>query len=161
VIVDLNVVWADLAVPVADLGNVSEGQSIALTASPHAGSFPATVMFVSPLLDKDTRFARVIASVDNPSHLLRPGSFMTAEIPGRAITAGITVPKTALQTIKDDVIIFVRTADGFEPRKITTGRDDSRSVEVISGLSAGERIATANTFILKAELGKSDAEHQH
>jgi cobalt-zinc-cadmium efflux system membrane fusion protein len=161
VIVDLNVVWADLAVPVANLESVSEGQSIALAAGAHAGSIPATVMFVSPLLDKDTRFARVIASVDNSSHLLRPGSFVTAEIPGRAITAGITVPKTALQTIKDDAVVFVRTTHGFEPRKIATGRDDSRSVEVISGLSAGERIATANTFILKAELGKSDAEHQH
>ncbi len=161
VIVDLNVVWADLAVPVANLGSVSEGQSIALTAGPHAGSIRATVMFVSPLLDKDTRFARVIASVDNPSHLLRPGSFVTAEIPVRAITAGITVPKTALQTIKDDVVVFVRTTDGFVPRKIMPGRDDSRFIEVISGLSAGERIATANTFILKAELGKSDAEHQH
>jgi cobalt-zinc-cadmium efflux system membrane fusion protein len=86
---------------------------------------------------------------------------VTADIPVRAVAANITVPKTALQTIKDDVVVFVRITDGFEPRKIVTGRDDNRSMEVISGLSAGERIATANTFILKAELGKSDAEHQH
>jgi cobalt-zinc-cadmium efflux system membrane fusion protein len=161
VIVDLTVVWADLAVPAADLNTVHEGQSIALTSGNHAEPIPATVMFVSPLLDKDTRFARVLASVDNPSHRLRPGSFVTAAIPVHATAAGITVPKTALQTIKDDIVVFVRTTDGFEPRKITTGRDDDLSVEVTSGLSAGERIATTNTFILKAELGKGDAEHQH
>lgn len=161
VIVDLNVVWADLAVSLTDLSAISEGQSIALTASNYDEPIPATVMFVSPLLDKDTRFARVLASVENPSHRLRPGSFVTAEIPVRATSSNITVPKTALQTIRDDIVVFVRTTDGFERRKITMGRNDHRTVEVISGLSAGERIATTNTFILKAELGKGDAEHQH
>lgn len=161
VIVNLNVVWADLAVPVADLDAVHEGQSIALKASNPSEPIPATIMFVSPLLDKDTRLARVVASVDNPSHLLRPGSFVTAEIPLRTTSSAITVPKAAVQTIKDDVVVFVRTPDGFEPRRITTSREDHQSIEVMSGLSTGERIATANTFILKAELGKSDAQHQH
>lgn len=161
VIVDLKVVWAELAVPAADLSAVSEGQSIALKLCDKAEPIPAKIMFVSPLLDKDTRLARVVASVDNASHGLRPGSFVTAEIPLRATSAAITVPKTALQTIKDEVVVFVRTTDGFEPREITTGRDDRQSVEVTVGLSPGERIATANTFILKAELGKSDAQHQH
>lgn len=161
VIVDLNVVWADLSVPVADLSAISEGQSITLTSGNHAEPIPATVMFISPLLDKETRLARVIASIDNPSQVLRPGSFVTAEIPIRASSSEITIPKAALQTIKDDVVVFVRTKDGFEPRPIVTGRDDHTSVEVTSGLSTDDRIATANTFILKAELGKGDAEHQH
>ncbi|MEH2510496.1 cobalt-zinc-cadmium efflux system membrane fusion protein [Nitrobacteraceae bacterium AZCC 1564] len=161
VIVDLKVVWAELAVPAADLNAVSEGQSIALKLGNLVEPIPATIMFVSPLLDKDTRLARVVASVDNSSHILRPGSFVTAEIPVRTTLASISVPKTALQTIKDDAVVFVRTADGFEPRRISTGREDHQSIEVTSGLSAGERIATVNTFILKAELGKSDAQHQH
>lgn len=161
VIVDLRVVWAELAVPTSDLNAISEGQSIPLTLGNQVEPIPATVMFVSPLLDKDTRLARVVASVDNASHGLRPGSFVTAEIPLRTTSSAITVPKTALQTIKDEVVVFVRTPDGFEPRRITTGRDDHQSVEVTSGLSAGEQIATTNTFILKAELGKSDAQHQH
>lgn len=161
VIVDLNVVWADLSVPVADLNAVHERQSVSLKLASHVEPIPATLMFVSPLLDKDTRLARVVASADNASHVLRPGSFVTAEIPLRTTSASITVPKTALQMTKDDVTVFVRTADGFEPRQITTGRDDHQSIEVMSGLSVGERIATANTFILKAELGKSEAQHQH
>lgn len=161
VIVDLKVVWAELAVPTADLNAVNEGQSIVLKLANHAEPIPATIMFVGPLLDKDTRLARVVASVNNASHVLRPGSFVTAEIPLRITSATITVPKTAIQTIKDDVIVFVRTTDGFEPREITTGREDHQSIEVMSGLSVGERVATGNTFILKAELGKSEARHQH
>jgi cobalt-zinc-cadmium efflux system membrane fusion protein len=55
--------------------------------------------------------------------------------------------------------VFVRTAEGFEARGITLGRQDARLAEVTAGLNAGERIATTNTFILKAELGKAGAGH--
>jgi cobalt-zinc-cadmium efflux system membrane fusion protein len=117
-------------------------------------------MFVSPLLDKDTRAARVVASVDNEARLWRPGAFITAEIPTAEVTAEIVVPKAALQTIKGETHVFVRTAEGFEARKIRLGREDDRAAEITSGLSAGERIATRNTFVLKADLGKSETAHE-
>ena len=75
--------------------------------------------------------------------------------------AAIVVPQTALQSLKGDAVVFVRTADGFEARKVSIGRQDARLAEVTSGLLAGERIATANTFILKADLGKAENEHGH
>jgi len=161
VIVDSRVVWAELALPAADLAVVREGQQISVETGPGADSMPATIMFVSPLLDKDTRLARVVASVDNPSHALRPGMFITAHIPFQQVQADIVVPKSAVQSVDGQSAVFVRTPEGFEPRKIVTGREDSKSLEVISGLSPGDRIATANTFVLKADLGKSAAEHQH
>ena len=49
----------------------------------------------------------------------------------------------------------------FEARKVKIGREDDDQVEIVSGLEAGETVAVANTFILKAELGKSEAEHAH
>jgi cobalt-zinc-cadmium efflux system membrane fusion protein len=117
-------------------------------------------MFISPLLDKDTRAARVVASIDNAARKWRPGSFVTAEIPTDEAPAEIAVPRTALQSIKGESTVFVRTADGFEARKVSIGRQDARLAEVTAGLAAGERIATANTFVLKAELGKAEAEHE-
>jgi cobalt-zinc-cadmium efflux system membrane fusion protein len=155
VIVDLSVVWADLAVPPSDLSTIHEGQQITVTGG--GESSPATIMFVSPLLDKDTRAARVVASVENAARRWRPGSFITAEIPTEEEPAAIVVPRTALQSIKGESVVFVRTADGFEARKVGVGRQDARQVEVTAGLAAGERVATANTFILKADLGKADA----
>jgi membrane fusion protein, heavy metal efflux system len=115
-------------------------------------------MFVSPLLDKDTRAARVVASVDNAALKWRPGSFIRAEIPTDETPAAIVVPKTALQSLKGDTVVFVRTPDGFEARKVGLGREDARLAEVLAGLDAGERIATANTFNLKADLGKAEVE---
>lgn len=158
VIVDLSVVWADLSVPTSDLGTIREGQQITVTGG--GENSPATIMFISPLLDKDTRAARVVASVNNASRKWRPGFFVTAEIPTDEAPAAIVVPKTALQSIKGESTVFVRTTDGFEARKVSIGRQDARLIEVTTGLAAGEPVATSNTFTLKAELGKSEAEHE-
>jgi membrane fusion protein, heavy metal efflux system len=157
VIADLSVVWAELSVSPSDLFAIHEGQKITLTAG--AESSPATIMFVSPLLDKETRAARVVASIDNAARKWRPGLFVTAEIPTDEAPAAIVVPKTALQTVKGDTVVFVRTENGFEARKVGVGRQDARLVEVTEGLAAGERIAATNTFVLKAELGKAEAGH--
>jgi cobalt-zinc-cadmium efflux system membrane fusion protein len=117
-------------------------------------------MFVSPLLDKDTRAARVVASVDNASGKWRPGAFVTADIAVDKETAAQVVPVSALQTLKGEPVVFVRNAEGFEARKVSVGRRDARAAEITSGLSVGERVATQNTFILKADLGKSEMDHE-
>ncbi len=57
--------------------------------------------------------------------------------------------------------MFVRTAEGFEKREVVLGRDDGRFVEIVFGLDPGETIAVTNTFVLKAELLKSEADHGH
>jgi membrane fusion protein, heavy metal efflux system len=158
VIVNLDIVWADLAVPPSELASIHEGQKITIAASTGTDPSPATIMFVSPLLDKDTRAARVVASVDNAALKWRPGSFIRAEIPTDETPAAIVVPKTAVQSLKGDTVVFVRTPDGFEARKVGLGREDARLAEVLAGLDAGERIATANTFNLKADLGKAEVE---
>jgi cobalt-zinc-cadmium efflux system membrane fusion protein len=160
VIVDLATVWAEMAVAPNDLNDIREGQRITIASGQSAPS-PATIMFISPLLDKDTRNARVVAVVDNVDRKWRPGAFITAEIPVDQSAAAITVPKTALQTLERDTVVFVRSDDGFEPRKVTLGRQDRRVAEVTSGLKPGERIATSNTFVLKADLGKAAVEHAH
>ncbi|MEH2481446.1 cobalt-zinc-cadmium efflux system membrane fusion protein [Nitrobacteraceae bacterium AZCC 2146] len=159
VIVDLSVVWAEFAVAPADLGHIREGQPISITSG--GAPSPATIMFISPLLDKDTRSARVVASVDNAARVWRPGAFVSAEIPIDQTLANLAVPKSALQTLERDNVVFVRTDEGFEARKVSLGRQDGRVAEVTAGLKAGEQIATANTFVLKADLGKAAVEHQH
>jgi membrane fusion protein, heavy metal efflux system len=159
VIVDLSEVWAELAVSPSDLANIREAQPITISSGASSEPSPATIMLVSPLLDRDTRAARVVASVDNANRKWRPGSFVTAEIPVEEIKAEIVVPLMAVQTIKGASTVFVRVAEGFEARQVTVGRQDARVAEITSGLAAGERIATANTFVLRADLGKTESGH--
>jgi cobalt-zinc-cadmium efflux system membrane fusion protein len=159
VIVDLSTVWVEMAVSPSDLATVREGQQITISGAAGDEPSPATIMFISPLLDKDTRRARVVASIDNTAGKCRPGSFVAAEIPAEETPAAVVVPKAALQSLKGESTVFVRTAGGFEARKVALGRQDARHAEVTTGLTVGERIATTNTFILKAELGKSELSH--
>jgi cobalt-zinc-cadmium efflux system membrane fusion protein len=70
----------------------------------------------------------------------------------------VAVPVSAIQTISDQKVVFVRTPEGFEKRAITLGRTDDRLAEVVAGLESGVTIAVSNTFLLKAELLKASAE---
>ena len=122
------------------------------------GEVSAKIIFVSPLLDRETRNARVIASLPNPDHRWKPGTFVTAEIPLGDEGSKVIVPRKSLQTIKGKPTLFVRNGDGFEAREVrapaarmmTTSRSSS-------GVAPGEIYAAANTFVLKAELEKAEA----
>ncbi|RUO99259.1 efflux RND transporter periplasmic adaptor subunit [Hyphomicrobium sp.] len=157
-IADLSKVWVELTVSPQDLPSIKEGQRLTIEGT---ATSDGAIIFISPLLNQDTRSARVIASVDNRDGAWRPGSFVNADIAVSESKADLVIPKAALQTIEGETRVFVRTAEGFESRQITVGEDDGKAVEVLTGLKAGEPIAVANTFLLKAELGKSEAEHDH
>ncbi|MGY3608998.1 MULTISPECIES: efflux RND transporter periplasmic adaptor subunit [unclassified Bradyrhizobium] len=161
VIVNLDDIWVDLAVSPEDIAAVREGGLVTIRAIGSDDEAVARVIFVSPLLDRETRNARVIATLPNRDHRWRPGTFVTAEVPLGGEPSKVIVSKKALQTVKGNATIFVRDAEGFEARQVRTGREDDDDVEIVSGLSPGETIAVANTFTLKAELEKAEAEHGH
>lgn len=70
----------------------------------------------------------------------------------------MAAPFSAVQTVEGRKAVFVRTKDGFEKRDVVLGQRDDQSVEIVSGLDAGETIAVSNTFSLKAELSKPGEE---
>jgi membrane fusion protein, heavy metal efflux system len=157
VIVNLDNIWVDLAVSPEDIAAVREGVPVSIRAIGSDGEAAAKIIFVSPLLDRETRNARVIASLPNPDHRWKPGAFVTAEVPIGDQPSKVIVPRSALQTIKGAPTLFVRDADGFEARQVKTGREDDDDIEILGGLAPGETIAIANTFTLKAELEKAEA----
>ena len=160
-IADLSSVWVELTVSTSDLPQISEGQTVTIAASGTDKRSVGKIVFTSPILNQDTRSARVIATVENKDFSWRPGSFVTAEVAVDEQRVNLKVPRTALQAINGEQVLFVRTAEGFQKREVTLGKDDGLSVEIISGLEPGEAIAVTNTFLLKAELGKSEAGHSH
>jgi cobalt-zinc-cadmium efflux system membrane fusion protein len=161
VIVNLDNIWVDLAVAPEDIAAVHEGETISVHPIRIEEQTSANIIFVSPLLDRETRNARVIATLPNPDHRWRPGTFVTAEIPLGHEPSKIVVSRKALQSVKGAPTLFVRNADGFEARPVRTGREDDDDVEILSGIKPGEIYAVANTFTLKAELEKDEAEHEH
>ncbi len=158
VIVDLDRVWVELAVNPADLPVVKEGQAVSITTRGIAEKADGKIVFISPLMDKETRSARVVAEIANSEGVWRPGSFVTAAIAVEEQPAPLVVPATAIQTIGGEKVVFVHTPDGFEKRPVVAGRSDHRFTEITAGLQPGEIIAATNTFPLKAEFMKGAAE---
>lgn len=160
-VADLSAVWIELAVPTVQLAQVKEGARVTVLArqGEAAPRGEGQVIFVSPLLNLETRSARVIVALPNPELAWRPGTFVTAEVEIAQDHVAVRVPKTALQTVEGRRVVFVRTPEGFTARDVELGQADDDWVEAKAGLQPGEEIAVTNTFLLKAELGKADAGH--
>jgi cobalt-zinc-cadmium efflux system membrane fusion protein len=156
-IADLSKVWVELAVPISDLDLINEGKDVSIASLKDSGKRgEGPIIFISPLVDPDTRSARVMAEIDNELMIWRPGAVVTGDIVISEEPVKVSAPRPALQSIGGKSVVFVRTAGGFLQRAVTTGRSNESSVEITSGLAAGEEIAVSNTFLLKAELGKRD-----
>ena len=105
-----------------------------------------------------SRSARVVTEIANDDGIWRPGRSSLRRSQSVNSRWRWRCPRSAIQTIGDEKVVFVRTPEGFEKRAVALGRTDDRLAEVVTGLQPGEIIAATNTFLLKAELLKASAE---
>jgi len=158
VVADTDPVWVDMAINPADLPLIREDQTVSISTRGMPEEGHGKIIFIAPILDRDSRSAHAVAEIPNPSGIWRFGSFVTAAIGIGVQQATPAVPSAAIQTIGAATVVFVHTAEGFQKRQVVLGQGDGQWTEVVSGLSPGEMIATSNTFVLKAELLKAFAE---
>ena len=136
-----------------DAGRVKPGARVEVTAPGRRQE--GRVTFVSPVLDETTRLVPVIATLDNAGSTWRVGETVNVSILVPADgDRTVAVPSAAVQMIEDKSFVFVRTPTGFRAMPVTLGRTNGGQVIVTSGLTGSERIASTNSFTLKAELGK-------
>ena len=142
-----------------DAGRVKPGARVEVTAPGRRQE--GRVTFVSPVLDETTRLVPVIATLDNAGSTWRVGETVNVSILVPASgDRTVAVPSAAVQMIEDKPFVFVRTPTGFRATPVTLGRTNGGQVVVTSGLTGSERIASTNSFTLKAELGKGTAEDE-
>lgn len=92
---------------------------------------------------------------------MAPGDMVSAQIDAEKVDVALTVENRALQTLDEQTVIFIQEDDRYTARELSLGRTDGRFTEVHSGLRAGERYVSGNSYLLKAELLKAGASHQH
>jgi membrane fusion protein, heavy metal efflux system len=160
-IADLSTVWGEFNVYARDLNAVRLGQEVTVRSEVLAIEATATVSYLGPLVGEETRSAEAHVHIDNPDGRWRPGLFVTVEVVQEEVTVPVAVAAEAIQTYRDWSVVFAQYGDLFEARPLELGRSDGQWVEVVKGLSAGERYAARNSFVLKAELGKSGATYDH
>ena len=101
------------------------------------------------------------AAVVNRDARLKPGFFVTGRLVLAAKAVPLAINNTALQTIENRTVVFVRNGQKFEARDVDLGERDREHVEVRFGLMEGDVYAAKNSFIIKAELAKGSASHEH
>jgi len=116
---------------------------------------------VSALVGEQTRAATARIVLPNPKGQWRPGLPVKVEVVAAETEVPVAVAAEAIQTVRDWQAVFGRYGEFLEARPLELGRSDGRYVEVLDGLTAGERYAVSNSFLIKADLGKAGASHDH
>ncbi len=157
VISDLGSVWANINVSQKDLPYVKQGQTVTISTGNGIPDAQGVIAYLVPVLLDKTRSAVARVVLPNPKRQWTPGLFVTAKVTTKTVDAGILVPKAALQTIDGKSVVFVREGEGFEARTVKIGRQNGTEVEIVSGINAGDEFVSKQSFLLKADLGKSEA----
>ncbi len=161
VIADLRTVWVNFDVYPSDLLQIKKNQTVIISSNDGIAKTKASISYISPVIDKETRTALIRSILPNPRGQWRAGLFVTGKIQVKSRRARIVVPKTALQ---NDNTIFVVTKDGYALQTVKVGKSDEFQVEILSGLRKGQAYVSKGGLILKAELQKSlfaEAGHSH
>lgn len=161
IVADLSTVWAELTVHAKDLNAVKVGQKATVKASAFDFNDTGTLSYVGALVGEQTRTAKARVVLPNPKGTWRPGLPVNVELLAGEIEVPLAVSVEAIQTMKEQPTVFGRYGDSFEARPLQLGRSDGKFTEVVKGLNPGERYAARNSFLIKAELGKAGASHDH
>lgn len=158
-VVDPNRIQVEAAISPADLDRIALGDR-AIIELADGRTVAGRVRALTPALSGETRAATAV--LDVAGGMLQPGLGVRVRVmPSRgAVTDAIVVPEDAVQTVDGRDAVFVRTPQGFRARFVALGRRSAGRVEIVSGLDAGQTIATRNAFLLKAELGKGAGEEE-
>ena len=135
----------ELTVPEQFVAGVTVGQPVSFSVDAFPGrTFGGTMRYVSPALRADQRALTVEAVVPNGKAELKPGMFATARIEQNRKDPAVLVPESAVRVVSGTGRVFVVNGDRAEERIVTTGQRVDALVEIVTGLTRGERVATEN-----------------
>jgi membrane fusion protein, heavy metal efflux system len=159
VIADLTTAWVDFSVYRRDLKRVHLGDQVFIDPTDGGPAVEARISYLSPVGSSETQSALARTVVANPDLRLRPGLFATGRLTLSSKNAAVAVKTSALQTVEDHPVVFVRAGDKFEVREVEIGERDADFVEITFGVLEGDVYAARNSFIVKAEMAKGSADN--
>jgi cobalt-zinc-cadmium efflux system membrane fusion protein len=160
VISDYSRVNAELTVFPRDRGRLRSGQPVRVSAE---GGTPAegVIGYIAPSGDRTSQSLTARVTLENPEGQWTPGQFVEGRVTVGESPVALVVPLSALQTFRDFTVVFAQVGDTYEVRMLDLGRRDAEHVEVLGGLEPGTRIVTQNSYLIKADIEKSGASHDH
>jgi RND family efflux transporter MFP subunit len=156
-VADLSTVWVIGDLYEKDFAVVRVGSEATVSVPTAQQPLRGRVGYIDPRVDAATRTAKVRVEVPNAGGVLRLGMFVTVSFGVPSPTATV-IPRAAVQSIGERSVVYVAAA-GDEPRfverQVTLGAPIGDAVQVMSGLTPGERIVTEGSFFVRAEAARS------
>jgi cobalt-zinc-cadmium efflux system membrane fusion protein len=165
VIADYGALWAELALFPRDLARVKTGQKVTLRSIDGDLSGDGTVVRIAPT--EGTQHGAVSGvyivrvALDNAQKRWTPGLFVEGAVHIGESPVPLAVKRSGLQGFRDFTVVFVQVGETYEVRMLDLGRQDETWVEVLGGLKAGGRYVAQNSYLIKADIEKSGASHDH
>ena len=160
-IADLTSLWVDLHIFGADAQHIRPGVPVTVTRMSDGVIAETTLERVLPGTATASQSTVARATIANADGLWRPGSAVKARITVEQQPAALVVPLAALQIFRDWDVVFVRVGDTYEIRPLELGKRDASQVQVLSGLKAGDQVVVEQSYVVKADIEKSGASHDH
>lgn len=160
-IVDLSRVWVELDVFQNDLARIADNQPVEVFDLDGRKLADGRVSRIAPLAVHGSQSVRARVVLENATGSLRPGQFVSGRVTVSEFQSALTVEKSALQRFRDFDVVFEQVGDAYEVRMLELGHADATRVEVLAGLEPGARYVTSNSYLIKADIEKSGASHDH
>ena len=159
-IVDLSSVWAELAIFPSDRSRVHVGASVTVAAATGGHEARGTIAQIMSVAGANQAVtARVV--LDNADDRWALGTYVTGTIEVAEYEVPLAVKRSALQSFRDFTVVYAQVGDEYEVRMLELGREAGDWVEVLGGLAPGTVYVSENSYVLKADVEKSGASHDH
>jgi membrane fusion protein, heavy metal efflux system len=161
VISDFSSVWAELTLFARDRSRLQVGQRVKVFAADGEQHGDGVIAFIAPAgsVGNQSLVARV--KLDNATSQWTPGVFVTGTVTVGETQAPLVVANSALQSFRDFTVVFAQVGNTYEVRMLELGATDGEFTEVLSGLEPGTVYVIDNSYLIKADIEKSGASHDH
>ncbi len=165
VMADTTRLWVMLPVFATDQARVRPGMPVRLrpvgTKPVDAVEEEQSIAYFLPEVDADSQSRMAVVALPNPDGIWQPGMRVQAEVLLAEREVPLAVRTEALQRFRDFTVVFAQVGETYEVRMLETGEQDAEWTEVLGGLKPGTRYVVQNSYLLKADIEKSGASHDH
>lgn len=158
---DLSRLWAELSVFPRDLARLQVGQEVRLRAVDSERSSSGHIVRIAPASADAGQALKVWAEFESRDRSWTPGLYVNAEVLTGGAEVPLAVKASGLQTFRDFTVVFARVGETYEVRMLELGRSDGEYVEVLGGLAPDTAYVSQNSYLIKADIEKSGASHDH
>ncbi len=159
-IMDTSSVWAELAVFPGDRSRIRVGADVEIMPATGGESIMGTISYINVTAAANQAInARVV--LDNSDGSWPPGTYVTADVKVGEYEVPLAVRREGLQSFRDFTVVYAQIGDQYEVRMLDLGRRAGDWAEVLGGLEPGTRYVTTNSYVLKADIEKAGAAHDH